>query len=170
MDQYIQESMPLQSLFANNDPTYSFDKAEYSFLSNNYDLAVENYLNCFAACDSDVCRDTCIGRFYEELYGGVMLFSLEKHSRALFDPLYEADTQIFDSFRNCYRLCTIEDTQCLKACYSQLRSDLDREVENSLNKIDQIDFNAQMKYLKDVIRCGALSTQQEVDACLASLH
>ncbi len=74
------------------------------------------------------------------MFSLIKLFNLEKHSRVQFDPLYTADTEIYDEYQACKDELSPADFMSILDCNDALQSRLDKEVAYSLSSDDEVSF------------------------------
>ena len=96
------------------------------------------------------------------------LFSLEKYSKALFDPLYVADMDPFEEYAKCKSRCGRTEFECFNKCSEELQKRLDNEVKHSLKPEHQDIFNKKFNELSLYTECmtAAETSQRSINKCM----
>lgn len=100
---------PSVAFFA-SDPGYSYER-EYTALYDNTQNIGDDYTKC-SGKGGEHCQKVALF----ETYNLARLFSLEKHSRVLFDGLYQAEVSLFDDYRSCKASSSSDDFTNIEGC------------------------------------------------------
>ncbi|CDW80568.1 UNKNOWN [Stylonychia lemnae] len=141
------------------DNAYSYDQVENRLLTEEAQFSVEANL----PTEFKELR-------MKQVTATVNLFALEKFSKASFDPLYLADTTIFDDLNTCYMSCG-SDAVCVNTCLEKFYAEMYRQSSYSLASAQQDQFSEFTNNLQKLGECLAkATTQEEVVACTELLN
>ncbi|CDW81894.1 UNKNOWN [Stylonychia lemnae] len=140
------------------DPAYNFDEVENRFFTEDAIFEVGTDL-------SEQAKDLK----FQNMMNTVKLFALEKHSRASFDPLYLAATDVFEAYSQCLNNCVLGDADvytCMDGCSTQYQKSLEKEMSYSLGLENLQSFTSITESWIQYTNCMRKATsQEEQQAC-----